>query len=107
MISFVISHIHLKPNKMKKIFLKLMPLSVLFIFSCGGNNQNEQQQQTPAPAPGGSDLMKEAPAYDATKIDPNAPVVEITIRARGNSMEDMSYDQSELTMKQGTTVKLT
>src|SRR6185436_10197692 len=74
--------------------------------SCSGNKETNPPE-TPAPPSTestGSDLMKEEPAYDATKIDPNAAVVELLLKAQGNSMADMKYDQKELHVKAGSTV---
>ena len=50
--------------------------------------------------------MQEGPAYDATKIDPNAAVTQITLKTLGNTMSEMKYDQTVLHVKAGTTVKL-
>jgi len=89
-----------------KPYLILITAAAFFtLASCGGNKQQAPTEQPPTTS--GSSLMKEGPAYDPTKINPNAPVVEITLRARGNSMADMNYDQPELKVKAGTTVKLT
>jgi azurin len=43
---------------------------------------------------------------DLTLIDPDAPITEVTLRAQGNTMDDMRYDLSEITVSAGTTVKL-
>jgi azurin len=78
-------------------------LLILIMYSCGSK---EQKQDSSAGQSSLSEMMKEHPAYDATKIDPAAKVVEITLRAQGNSMTDMKYDQSELHVPAGCTVKL-
>ena len=60
-----------------KTLVKLSNL-LAFIFllsSCGGKKQEPTQEQTAAP----SDLMAEAPVYDATKIDPNAAIQTIKL----------------------------
>jgi len=44
--------------------------------------------------------------YDPTKIDANAPVMEIKLEALGNSMDVMSFSTQEIRVKAGTTVKL-
>src|SRR4051794_26329045 len=95
---------------MKSLSIVFIIAAYFTLFSCGGNKQPgsaTQEQQPSSSSSSGSDLMKEGPAYDATKINPSAPVVEITLRAQGNSMTDMSYDQTDLKVKAGTTVKLT
>jgi azurin len=90
---------------MKKVRSFLLPsLLILVLFSCS-NNENKSATEEPA-APSTSDLMKEEPAYDATKIDANAPVVNITLKAEGNTMTDMKYDQTELHAAAGSTVKI-
>ena len=76
---------------------------MLLLFAC--SNKEQKPANEPA-SPSASDLMKEEPAYDATKINPNAPVVNITLHAQGNSMTDMHYDQAELKVAAGSTVKL-
>ena len=91
--------------------------STVFLFaalfalaSCGGNKETNQPEQPAPPASNessGSDLMKEEPAYDPSKIDPAAPVIDLLLKAKGNSMADMSYDQKELRVKAGSTVHLT
>jgi azurin len=91
---------------------KLIPLfffggifmSAVFI-SCS-SNKTENKETVDSTAAVSSDLMKEGPSYDPTKIDPNAPVVEITINTEGNTMTDMKYDQKEIHVKAGSTVKI-
>ena len=89
---------------MKTIILNFSVLALLsFLISCGTLTENK--------APGsdttaGSSMMKEN-NYDPNKIDPAAPVVEITLHTKGNTMTDMSYDQTEIRVKAKSTVKLT
>jgi azurin len=45
-------------------------------------------------------------AYDPTKIDANAPVMEVKLDALGNSMDVMSFSTQEIRVKAGTTVKI-
>jgi azurin len=76
---------------------------ILFLqFSCGGTKEEKSLQESPS----ASDLMAEAPAYDASKIDPKAEVVTINLKAIGNTMADISYDNTMIRVKAGTTVKL-
>jgi azurin len=94
---------------MKNYSLVLCFIALFTLASCSGNKETNPPE-TPTPPStesSGSDMMKEEPAYDATKIDPAAPVVELLLKARGNSMADMSYDQKELRVKAGSTVHLT
>lgn len=85
------------------LFNFFLMAAISLLISCGGSNENK--------APGtdttaGSSMMKEN-NYDPTKIDPAAPVVEITLHTKGNTMTDMSYDQVEIRVKAKSTVKLT
>jgi azurin len=76
------------------------------VSSCkSGQNGNEKPVSDSVPAQG-STLMREGPEYDATKIDPNAAVSQVTLKTLGNTMSDMKYDQTEIRVKAGTTVKL-
>ena len=90
------------------LYLIIAAISAALTFSSCSTNQkgNEQTVKDTSAAQGGS-LMQEGPAYDATKIDPNAPVTVITLRTTGNSMSEMKYDQKEIHVKAGSTVKLT
>jgi azurin len=78
---------------------------VFALSSCGGNKETKPEEQ--APQPSGGELMTEAPAYDPSKIDPAAPVIDFTLKAQGNSMADMSYDHKEIRMKENSTIHLT
>ncbi len=86
--------------------LSILVISVIFLSSCGGGSQQEQESTTDtaavttAPEP-------TAPSYDATKIDPNAPVTEIALDAVGATMTDMKYSLPDIHAKAGTTVKIT
>ena len=88
---------------MKSTFLSFAVFITLI--SCGTKTQQpadaNKEQTTPA-----SDLMKESPVYDPTAIDPNATVVEVVLKAQGNSMAEMKYDQTEIHVPAGSTIKL-
>lgn len=95
---------------MKNYSLVFCFAAIVALASCGGNKETNPPETPAPPATNestGSDLMKEEPAYDATKIDPAAAVVELLLKAQGNSMADMKYDQKELRVKAGSTVHLT
>jgi azurin len=81
-------------------------ISACMLISCKSNETNNQQASQDTSSRPATNLMQEGPAYDATKIDPNAPVMEITLKALGNTMTEMKYDQPELHVKDGSTVKL-
>lgn len=74
----------------------------LLIASCGGTTEQKPVEQTTAP----SELMTDAPAYDASKIDPTAATQVIELKAIGNTMADISYSDTDLVVKAGTTIKL-
>lgn len=82
-------------------------ISALFsLNSCSSNETKNQQESKDTTSQSASNLMQEGPVYDAAKIDASAPVTEITLKATGNTMAEMKYDQTELHVKTGTTVKL-
>ena len=81
--------------------------AALFVMLSCSSNKKEMKDEESAPAASGSELMTEAPAYDPTKINPDAPVVEFTLKAQGNNMADMSYDHKEIRVKEGSTIHLT
>jgi azurin len=86
--------------------------SIALIFAlaaCNSNQTSEEQKAATADssAASASTLMEEAAPYDAAAIDSNAPVVMLTIKTKGNTMAEMSYDQAELRVKEGSTVMLT
>jgi azurin len=87
------------------LFVLATSVSVTFT-SCSSNETAKQDAAKENTAQPAADLMKEAPAYDATKINATAPVIEITLKTLGNSMAEMKYDQTELHVKEGSTVKL-
>jgi len=79
---------------------------VLFaLVSCGGNKETKPEEQTPPST--GSEMMTEEPAYDPTKINPDAAVFDVLLKAQGNTMADMSYDHKEIRVKEGSTIHLT
>ncbi len=82
---------------------------MLFLLVLVGINTGCNNEPTPtkeAEKPKVSDIFKsDHPAYDP-KVNPDAEVVSITLKAEGSSMSDMHYDQKTLTVKSGTTVKL-
>jgi len=49
----------------------------------------------------------EGPAYDKTKIDATAKVVEVAIEGQGANMGEVKFSTSEIKVAAGTTVKLT
>jgi azurin len=83
--------------------LLILPLFYL-LSSCGGG---PKEKTTDEETSGSNFLKEEKPAYDPKAIDANAPVVELTLKTLGNTMAEMSYDQTELKVKAGSTVKLT
>lgn len=88
---------------MKPVFLSVV---VFFsLIACGTKTQQPVDANKEQTAPT-SDLMKESPAYDPTAIDPKAPVVEVVLKAQGNTMADMQYDQKEIHVLAGSTIKL-
>lgn len=92
----------------KNIFGIAILSTALILTSCGGNNQekqNEAAQQAPT-SNSSADLMSEGPAYDKTKIDPNAPVQQVNLTTSGNTMSEMKFDINEIRVKEGSTVKL-
>src|SRR6188768_3987040 len=94
--------IHLISNltSMKNHSIVFCFAAVFALSSCGGNKETKPEEpSTSSSESSGSDLMTEGPAYDPTKINPDAPVMEIILKAEGNSMADMRYDQKELRVK--------
>jgi azurin len=90
---------------MKNYSIAIFSTALFALVSCSGNKETKPEEQ--APAPSGSEMMTEAPAYDPSKINPDAPVIEFTLKAQGNSMADMSYDHKEIRVKEGSTIHLT
>jgi len=92
---------------MKKLFLNITPFAaILFLMSCGGPSTENKTRAADTSAAAPSAMMKEN-NYDPNKIDPAAPVVEVTLHITGNNMSEMKYDQSEIKVKAGSTVKVT
>ncbi len=88
---------------MKNLIAILLTLIGLYpLTSC---NQPEQKKEAPVENPSSS-LMTES-TYDASKIDPSAPVTEINLLAKGNNMAEMKFNLTEIKVKSGCTVKLT
>src|SRR3569832_723539 len=91
--------------------------SLLMMAACRQADHESQSTTTPAETTAtstnpsasttnsGSNLMKES-HYDASAINPTAEVVTIKLKTTGNSMDEMKYDQTEIHVKEGTTVKL-
>ncbi|MEO5569765.1 MAG: plastocyanin/azurin family copper-binding protein [Bacteroidia bacterium] len=86
-----------------KNYLLSIVLAITVVFVSCRDEKKEKSTETS----GSSFLKEETPAYDPKAIDVNAPVVEITLKTLGNSMAEMSYDQTELKVTAGSTVKLT
>jgi len=83
-----------------------LALSALIIINgCGGGGSKE----TPAADTTSNSAYtpsSSSSAYDPTKIDATAPVMEVKLDAVGNSMDVMSFSMQEIKVKAGTTVKL-
>jgi azurin len=90
---------------MKRLLALLIPV---LLFACSGNESKKETTEQPATTSTSatSDLMKEEPTYDPTKIDPNAKVVDITLNAEGNTMTEMKYDTKEIKVAAGSTVRI-
>lgn len=90
---------------MKKIINKLLAfVFATALFACSSPEPKTDNTQPAAPA--SSDLMKEEPTYDATKIDPAAKVIEINLSADGNTMADMKFSTKEIKVPAGSTIKV-
>lgn len=90
---------------MKNHSIALISAALFALMSCSNNKETKPEEQ--APPSSGSEMMTEEPAYDPTKINPDAPVTVIILKAQGNTMADMSYDHKEIRVKEGSTVHLT
>ncbi len=91
---------------MKKVLLACSLFGGLtFLISCGGGESGAEKQTTSTET---DTYIAEEPVspYDPSKIDPNAPVMEISLEAVGNSMDVMAFSTNEIRVKSGTTVKL-
>ena len=78
-------------------------VTLFMLSSCGGEKAAKEETATDTAAYAPSTVSK---PYDATNIDPNAPVMEISLEALGNSMDVMSFSMNEIRVKSGSTVKL-
>jgi azurin len=85
---------------MKNLFAILF---TVLLFSC---SNKETKNETPESTTSTSDLMKEEPNYDPTKIDPTAKVVDITLNTEGNTMTEMKYDMKEIRVPAGSTIHM-
>jgi azurin len=90
---------------MKTLFVFVTSLAITLFISCGGPS-TENKTATDTSTSSASNMMKES-TYDPGKIDPAAPVTEVTLHATGNTMDQMKYDMSEIRVKANSTVKLT
>ena len=90
----------------------LIPVLFGFLFvlqSCGGGTKTSNEETTTSSDTASSSAYKpqsSAAAYDPSKIDPAAPVMEKSLDALGNSMDVMSFSVQEIRVKAGTTVKI-
>ena len=96
-VSYTYHNINYKPNqlnnknkkKMKKI---LGVLSIALMVSCGSSDSPQDTNTS----------------NDNTNVNQNANIVnEFTIKAVGNTMQEMAFDIKELEVKAGSTVKIT
>ena len=56
----------------------------------------------------GADFLKEEkPKVDLTVINANAPVIKITLTAKGNTMADMLFDKDTIKVMAGSTIEFT
>ncbi len=82
----------------------LLFLNFLFILSCDNKSQTDSQNTSEDTA----SYISEEPekAYEPKTIDPSAPVMELNLEAQGNSMDVMTFSMREISVKNGTTVKI-
>ncbi len=71
------------------------------LFSCSGNKNDDASSETDVQAE-----EEKAEAASTNVIDPDAKIIEITIQANGNTMADISYDKSEITVPAGCAVRI-
>ncbi len=92
-------------NSIKSILaFSILSLTFISLTGCGGNEPAKEAETT---KPTAADMFKDdRPEYDAKAINPDAPVNSITLKAIGNTMAEIKYDQSVITVKSGTTIKL-
>lgn len=76
--------------------LHLFALALLFAACSGSGTKENQQTETT------STDESSAPAAEQT-----AQQVEVTVRATGNTMQEMTYDKEEIKVPAGSTVKVT
>lgn len=90
---------------MKKSHLELLALLMVVIFSSCGGGSDQQKESTTTD---NDAYVPDQPAavYDPAKIDPNAPVMEVSLEALGNSMDVMSFSTTEIRVKSSTTIKI-
>ncbi|MFI5134587.1 MAG: plastocyanin/azurin family copper-binding protein [Chitinophagales bacterium] len=100
-------------NRINNSTASLLSAIVLVVFaagftSCGGGNKQSNNNVTTADTSSSSAYKPAASAgaYDPSKIDPNAPVMEKSLDAIGNSSDAMSFSVQEIRVKAGTTVKI-
>ncbi len=71
-------------------------LTFISLTGCGGN---EPAKETETTKPSAADMFTDdRPAYDAKAINPDAAVNAIDLKAIGNTMADISYDQKSITV---------
>jgi len=101
-------------SKFSQFTHSLFAIVVLMVFAAGSNScgsgGNKQSNNTVTSADtSSSSNYKPAVStavYDPNKIDPNAPVMEKSLDAIGNSIDVMSFSVQEIRVKAGTTVKI-
>ena len=93
---------------MRSALIAFVAGSVFTLQSCGGGNKESKEKTTSADTAASSTYTPQsnAAAYDPTKIDATAPVMEKSLDALGNSMDVMSFSVQEIRVKAGTTVKI-
>ena len=84
---------------MKVIFVTLvLALATMYLSGCTGKDSGTQSEED----------NKEIVSESTQVIDVKSkPVEEITIRAMGNTMDEMSYDLKEINVREGSRVKIT
>lgn len=86
--------------------LSLTILTVAFLSmlndGCGGGSKQPKTAATDT----SSYQPAASSAYDPSKIDPTAPVMEVSLQALGNSIDIMSFSNTDINVKSGTTVKI-
>lgn len=74
--------------------------TLITLLSCNGKQQTHTIES-------GSDFFTHLPPdYDPGKVDPKAPVVEVSITTSGNTMADMKFDLDTISVPAGSTVRL-